>query len=49
LQNDTTWRGRKTLKGYEFFKNACVQIPEANKQLALQHVEDLQPLGSLGN
>ena len=49
LQSDTTLRGRTTLKSYEFFKNACVQIPEANKKLVLQHVDDLQPLGSLGN
>jgi hypothetical protein len=49
LKSDTTLRGRKTLKGYEFFKNACVQIPETNKQLVSQNVDDLQPLGSLGN
>jgi hypothetical protein len=49
LKSDTTLRGRKTLKGYEFFKNACMQIPETNKQLVLQHVDDLQLLGSLGN
>jgi hypothetical protein len=49
LESDTTLRGRKTLKNYEFFKNACAQIPEINKQLVLQHVEELQPLGSLGN
>ncbi|GEM_PF-832115 len=49
LKSDTTLRGRTTLKGYEFFKNACVQIPESNKQLVLKNVDDLQPLGSLGN
>jgi hypothetical protein len=49
LKSDTTLRGRTTLKGYEFFKNACVQIPDTNKQLVLKNVDDLQPLGSLGN
>ncbi len=49
LQRDTTLRGRNTLKDYEFFKNACKQIPETNKQLVAQHVDDLQLLGSLGN
>jgi len=49
LKSDTTLRGRTTLRDYEFFKNACAQIPETNKQLVFQHVDDLQPLGSLGN
>ena len=49
LKSDTTLRGRNTLKNFEFFKNACVQIPETNKQLVFQNVNDLQLLGSLGN
>jgi len=48
LQSDTTLRGRVTLESYEFFKNACVQIPDTNKQLVLKNVDALQPLGSLG-
>lgn len=49
LQNDTTLRGRVTLQSYEFFKNACLQIPDTNKKLVLKNVDDLQPLGSLGH
>ncbi len=49
LKSDTTLRGRMSSRSYEFFRNACVQIPETNKQMVLQFVDDLQPLGSLGN
>ncbi|HTW92841.1 MAG TPA: hypothetical protein VMH22_14210 [bacterium] len=49
LKQDTTERGRHTLKNFEFFKTVCAQIPESNKQLVAQHQNDLQPLGSLGN
>jgi hypothetical protein len=49
LEKDTTRRGRASLRVYEFYKNACVQVPEANKQLVIQYVDELQPLGSLGN
>lgn len=49
LKQDTTSRGKATLRNIEFFKAACTQIPETNKQLIVQHQNDLQPLGALGN
>lgn len=49
LKQDTTATGKRSLADYEFFKGACTQIPEANKQLVARYQEQLQPLGSLGH
>jgi len=48
LRQDTTAGGRRSLANYEYFKNACTQIPEGNKQLVAKYQGELQPLGSLG-
>ena len=48
MRSDTTTAGRQSLADYEFFKVACTQIPEGNKQLVAKYNEQLQPLGSLG-
>jgi hypothetical protein len=48
LKEDTTAAGKRTLANYEFFRTACTQIPETNKQLVAEYQEQLQPLGSLG-
>ncbi|MBM3330926.1 hypothetical protein FJY68_03630 [candidate division WOR-3 bacterium] len=49
MKQDTTAGGRRSLQDFEFFKSACTQVPEANKQLVTRFQEQLQPLGSLGN
>jgi hypothetical protein len=49
MRQDTSALGRKSLSDYEFFKSACVQVPQANKQLVAKYQEQLQPLGSLGH
>jgi len=49
MKQDTTVAGKRSLADYEFFKVACTQIPEGNKQLVARYQEQLQPLGSLGH
>jgi hypothetical protein len=48
IKQDTSVGSRQSLKDYEFFRSACTQVPEANKQLVARHQDELQPLGSLG-
>jgi hypothetical protein len=48
LMQDTSVAAKKSVKGYEFLKPACTQVPEANKQLVAKYQDQLQPLGSLG-
>jgi hypothetical protein len=47
-RQDTSAGARKSMQNYDFFKAACTQVPEANKQLVAKYQEQLQPLGSLG-
>ena len=48
IKQDTSVGARQSMKDYEFFKSACTQVPEANKQLVTKYQDQLQPLGSLG-
>jgi hypothetical protein len=48
MKKDTSVAGKRSLHDYEFFKSACTQVPDANKQLVAKYQEQLQPLGSLG-
>jgi hypothetical protein len=47
-RKDTSAGARQSMKDYDFFKVACTQVPEANKQLVAKYQQQLQPLGSLG-
>ena len=49
ISQDTSWASKQSMKDYEFFKSACTQVPEANKQLVAKYQNQLQPLGSLGH
>ncbi len=49
IRQDTSAAAKRSLSDYEFFKTACVQVPEANKQLVARNTDRLQPLGSLGH
>lgn len=48
MKQDTSEAATKSMKDYDFFKAACVQVPEANKKLVAKYEDQLQPLGSLG-
>lgn len=48
IKQDTSAPARQSMADYEFFKAACTQVPEANKQLVTKYQDQLQPLGSLG-
>lgn len=48
IRQDTSAGSKRSVEDYEFFKSACTQIPEANKQLVTKYEDQLQPLGSLG-
>jgi len=48
MRKDTSAVAKKSIKDYESFKAACVQIPAANKQVVANHQEELQALQTLG-
>jgi len=48
VKEDTSVAAKQSMEDYEFFKTACTQVPQANKQLVTKYQDQLQPLGSLG-
>lgn len=48
MKQDTSAAAKQSMADYDFFKAACTQVPEANKQLVTKYQDQLQPLGSLG-
>lgn len=48
MRKDTSAAAKKSVKDFDTFKAACVQIPEANRQVVANHQQELQALQTLG-
>lgn len=48
MRKDTSLAAKKGIKDFEHFRTACAQIPAANKQVVIDHQEELQALQTLG-
>jgi hypothetical protein len=49
MKKDTSAAAKKSYKDFESVKAACVQVPEANKQVVADHQQELQALQTLGH